>query len=105
MQILVSVAGVAVALVFIAVSAAMNYTFLSSLGRTPLESHLFGAVSLAADGAKALLPLLCVIAYRSGRRVLAASAFAASHARVASLSSTFASAAGYSPTIRYWAIW
>jgi hypothetical protein len=46
------------ALVFIAVSALMNALFLSSLGRTEVEVALFAAVSVAADIAKAVLPVL-----------------------------------------------
>lgn len=53
-----AIAGAAV--VFIAVSAAMNAIFLSSLGQTPTETTLLGAVSLAADLAKAVLPVVIV---------------------------------------------
>ncbi|MDH4980961.1 hypothetical protein [Hyphomicrobium sp. D-2] len=45
-----------------AVSAAMNWLFLSSLGETPLEAHVLGAASAAADILKALLPFF--IAWR-----------------------------------------
>lgn len=72
MRILLTAAGVAVALVFIAVSAAMNVTFVASLGRTTFESQLFGAVSLACDAAKALLPIVCAHALRNGQRLRAA---------------------------------
>lgn len=46
------------ALVFIAVSAAMNALFLSSLGRTLAEAVLLSCVSIAADVMKAVLPIL-----------------------------------------------
>ena len=49
---------VAAALLFIVVSATMNALFLSSLGRSPIEIGLLAAVSLAADLAKATLPVL-----------------------------------------------
>lgn len=48
------------AFLFIVVSAAMNATFLSSLGRSTFESCLFAVVSIAADIAKAVLPVLIV---------------------------------------------
>lgn len=54
----VTVAGAA--LLFIAVSATMNAMFLSSLGRTPVEVGLLGAVSIASDIVKAGLPVLIV---------------------------------------------
>ena len=46
------------AFVFIAASAAMNALFLSSLGRTPVEIGLLAAISIAADIAKFVLPVL-----------------------------------------------
>lgn len=58
MTLLLQVAVWCAALVFIAVSGAMNALFLSSLGRTPVEAGLLAAVSIAADIAKAVLPVL-----------------------------------------------
>jgi len=55
------------ALVLLAVSAAMNYLFLSSLGKTSLESHVLGAASAAADLLKAVLPFLIFWAWQGGR--------------------------------------
>ncbi len=52
------------AALFIALSALMNALFLSSLGRSPLEVGLLAAVSLAADGAKAALPVVVVRSVR-----------------------------------------
>lgn len=49
--------GLAAAL-FLVVSAVMNCLFLSSLGRNEIEAYLFGAISIAADMAKAVLPVL-----------------------------------------------
>ena len=46
------------ALVFIGVSMTMNALFLSSLGRTAIEVGLLAAVSIAADVAKAVLPVV-----------------------------------------------
>lgn len=46
------------ALLFIAVSAAMNALFLASLGRTEIEAGLLVAVSLGSDMVKAVLPVL-----------------------------------------------
>ena len=37
------------ALVFMGASGAMNWVFLSSLGKSPLEAQIFGAVSVAVD--------------------------------------------------------
>lgn len=58
----ISITGICAALVMCAVSAAMNWLFLSSLGKTPLEAHVLGAASAAADMLKALLPFF--IAWR-----------------------------------------
>jgi hypothetical protein len=46
------------AALFIGVSASMNAVFLSSFGRTPLETGLLIGVSLAGDGVKAVLPVV-----------------------------------------------
>jgi hypothetical protein len=69
MHLVLTVTTLLVALVFITVSAMMNFTFVASLGKTPLEGQMFGAVSLASDAFKALLPLLLAQAWRSGRRL------------------------------------
>jgi len=58
MSILIRVLVLGAALLFIAVSAAMNASFLSSLGRTPLEAAMLGAVSVASDAAKVALPVV-----------------------------------------------
>jgi len=59
--------GALAALVLLAVSAAMNYLFLSALGKTPVESQVLGAASASADLLKAVLPFLIVWAWRAGR--------------------------------------
>lgn len=46
------------AALFIGVSAGMNAAFLSSFGRTELETSLLLGVSLAGDGVKAVLPVV-----------------------------------------------
>jgi hypothetical protein len=68
-RIVTTIAAVSIALVFVTVSAMMNVTFVSSLGKTPFEGQLFAAVSLSSDAFKALLPLLLTQAWRAGRRL------------------------------------
>lgn len=48
------------ALLFIVLSATVNALFLSSIGRTPVEIALLAALSIAADVAKAGLPVVTV---------------------------------------------
>jgi hypothetical protein len=59
--------GLLAALIFIAASAMTNFVFASSLGKTPLEGYILGAVSVAADMFKAILPLIIVHAFRTTR--------------------------------------
>lgn len=56
--------GCAAALILLAVSAAMNWQFGYSLGKTEFDSHVFGAASIASDGLKALLPFFIFAAWR-----------------------------------------
>lgn len=72
MQALISMAGSAAALVLCTVSAAMNYLFLSSLGKTPLEGQVLGAASASADVLKALLPFFIAWCWLARRFVAAA---------------------------------
>lgn len=58
MTVLIRTLVIGAALLFIAVSAGMNALFLSSLGRTLLETTMLGAVSVASDAAKVALPVL-----------------------------------------------
>jgi hypothetical protein len=71
LRIFFSLVGICAALILCAVSAAMNYLFLSSLGKTPLEGQVLGAASAAADVLKALLPFFIAWSW-AARRVVAA---------------------------------
>lgn len=71
MRAFLSICGVGAALVLCAVSAAMNWLFLSSLGKTPLEGQVLGAASAAADVLKALLPFFIAWSWQAGRFVAA----------------------------------
>lgn len=73
MRTILSIIGIGSALVMCGVSGAMNYLFLSSLGKTPLEGHVMGAASAAADILKALLPFFIAWSWQQ-RRVVAACA-------------------------------
>jgi hypothetical protein len=46
------------------VSAAMNWQYGFNLGKTPFDSHILGAASIAADCLKALLPFFIFAAWR-----------------------------------------
>ncbi|MEJ2125633.1 MAG: hypothetical protein P8Y47_12745, partial [Alphaproteobacteria bacterium] len=59
------VLGVIAATILLCVSAAMNWQYGFSLGKTPFDSHIFGAASIAADGMKALMPFFIFSAYRN----------------------------------------
>ena len=65
MRIALTVAGLAAALVLIAASCAMNYTYWHTQGQTAQEGLILGGVSVAVDVLKAMLPLLIVLAVRS----------------------------------------
>lgn len=71
MQTIASTLGILAALVMCAVSAAMNWLFLSSLGKTPLEGQVLGAASAAADLLKALLPFFIAWSWQARRFVVA----------------------------------
>jgi cell division septum initiation protein DivIVA len=74
---LTSIVGALAALVMCAVSGAMNYLFMASLGKTPLEGHVLGAASAAADVLKALLPFFIAWSWRDGRIIAAGSGLVA----------------------------
>ncbi|MDX2264486.1 MAG: hypothetical protein NW215_05910 [Hyphomicrobiales bacterium] len=57
--------GVVAASILLLVSAAMNWKFGYSLGKSEFESHLYGAASAAADCFKALLPFFIFAALRN----------------------------------------
>ena len=59
------VLGVLAAGVLLAVSAAMNYRFGYSLGKTELDGTIYGAASAAADCMKALVPFFFFAAIRN----------------------------------------
>ena len=59
------VLGVIAAAVLLAVSAAMNYRFGFSLGKTAGDGHIYGLASAAADCFKALVPFFFFAAVRS----------------------------------------
>ncbi len=59
------VLGVVAAGVLLAVSAAMNWRFGLSLGKTELDGQIYGAASAAADCFKALIPFFLFAAIRN----------------------------------------
>lgn len=59
------VLGVIAAGVLLLVSAAMNYRFGFSLGKTPADGQIYGAASAAADCFKALVPFFFFAAWRN----------------------------------------
>ncbi|MBX2805670.1 MAG: hypothetical protein KTR19_06840 [Hyphomicrobiales bacterium] len=56
--------GCIAALIMLCVSAAMNWQYGFNLGKTPFDSHILGAASIAADCLKALLPFFIFAAWR-----------------------------------------
>ena len=74
MRIALTMISVAAAMVMIGVSAALNYAFLASFGRTGVESMIIGSAGLAADIIKACLPWFAVLAWRAGRLVFVGTA-------------------------------
>ncbi len=73
MRTTLSILGICAALVMCAVSGAMNYLFMASLGKTPLEGQVLGAASAAADVLKALLPFFIAWSWEARRMVPAVS--------------------------------
>lgn len=65
MRHVLGVLGVAAAGVLLAVSAAMNWRFGYSLGKTELDGQIYGAASAAADCFKALVPFFFFAAIRN----------------------------------------
>lgn len=59
------VLGILAAGVLLAVSAAMNWSFGFSLGRTAVDGQIYGAASAAADVLKALIPFFLFAAIRN----------------------------------------
>ena len=73
MKTFLSIIGIAAALVMATVSAAMNFAFLASLGKTEIEGQMLGAASAAADLLKCLQPFFIAWAWREQRFVAALS--------------------------------
>ena len=65
MRHVLGVLGVAAAAVLLAVSAAMNWRFGYSLGKTELDGMIYGSASAAADCFKALVPFFFFAAIRN----------------------------------------
>ena len=65
MRHVLGVLGVLAAAVLLAVSAAMNWRFGYSLGKTELDGQIYGAASAAADCFKALVPFFFFAAIRN----------------------------------------
>ncbi len=65
MRHVLGVLGVLAAGVLLAVSAAMNWRFGFSLGRSELDGQIYGAASAAADCLKALIPFFFFAAVRN----------------------------------------
>jgi hypothetical protein len=65
MRHVLGIAGIAAAAVLLIVSAAMNWRFGYTLGKSDFESQLYGAASAAADCFKALLPFFIFAALRN----------------------------------------
>lgn len=57
--------GILAAGVLLAVSAAMNWRFGFSLGKTEMDGQIYGAASAAADCFKALVPFFLFAAIRN----------------------------------------
>lgn len=67
MRYLASAVGCLATLAFLAASMAMNWTFGFSLGQSEAESYAYGAVSVAADMMKAMLPFFIFWSLRNLR--------------------------------------
>lgn len=65
MRHVLGVLGVLAAGVLLAVSAAMNWRFGFSLGKTELDGQIYGAASAAADCFKALVPFFLFAAIKN----------------------------------------
>jgi len=64
MRHVLGVFGVFAAATLLLVSAAMNWRFGFSLGKTEFDAHIYGAASAASDVLKALIPFLILAAMR-----------------------------------------
>ena len=64
---LVTGTAIVAAVVLVVASASMNFTFASSLGRTPAEGFILGAIAVGVDVLKAVLAILIGTAARARR--------------------------------------
>ncbi len=64
MRHVLGVLGVFAAAILLVVSAAMNWRFGFSLGKSDFDAHIYGAASAASDVLKALIPFLILAAVR-----------------------------------------
>jgi hypothetical protein len=67
MRFLVAVVSAGAALTLIVASGLMNWSFMTSLGKSEFEQQILGAVSVAVSAFLALLPTLILWAYREQR--------------------------------------
>ena len=68
MKVILTFFGVLLSLVLLFVSAAMNWRFAYvNLGSTEMDSHIYAAASVGADGFKALLPFFIALRWREGQ--------------------------------------
>ena len=65
MRHVLGILGVVAAGILLAVSAAMNYRFGFSLGKTAIDGQIYGLASAAADCFKALVPFFFFAALRN----------------------------------------
>lgn len=64
---LLSYIGIVCSLAAILASMAMNYVFMYEMGKTVVESQIYGWLSVAFDGLKSILPILIAAAFASGK--------------------------------------
>ena len=64
---LLSILGVIAALILVAASAFMNFQYVTGWGKDDLNGQIFGAISIALDVTKALLPFFILWAWKNNR--------------------------------------
>ena len=74
LRLLLSLAGALVAIAFLVASAAMNYQFSWSLGRTPCEAEIYGSVSVLAVLCNGLCPFFLSWGWEDRRYLVALAA-------------------------------
>ncbi len=78
MQFIFTLIGFCASIVMVLASVFMNYLFMSSFGKTPLEGEVLGAVSASADILKAVFPFFISWAWRLGKLLIVLSGVLAS---------------------------